>query len=119
VTLELQNPLIVMSNLSQTPTEPSDRKVLISALGWLGVIFVFLLILAVAYLPNRSVSQEEIAAAERMSIRNATRGEQTRLVTSYEWVDRENGVVRIPVERAMKLTVDELRGASAGTGGAQ
>ncbi|MEY3000795.1 MAG: hypothetical protein RL648_1009 [Verrucomicrobiota bacterium] len=103
-----------MSNPPSSTSEPSDKKVLFSALGWLGVIFVFLLILAVAYLPNRAVSIEEANVAERMTIRNTVRGEQARLVSTYEWVDREKGVVRIPVERAMKLTVDELRGEAAG-----
>lgn len=106
-----------MSNPHETVSEPSDQKVFISALGWVGVIFVFFLILAVAYLPNRAVSLEEAAAAERMTIRNTVRGEQARLVSTYEWVDRERGVVRIPVERAMKLTVDELRGESSGGDG--
>lgn len=89
--------------------EPSDRTVLISALGWIGVMLCFLLILAVAYLPNRSVSTEEVNAQERFKIRNNVRNDQARLVKAYEWVNQEAGVVRIPVERAMVLTVEELR----------
>lgn len=100
-----------MSNPTYSTSEPSDKKVFFSALGWIGVIFIFFLVVAVAYLPNRSVSLEEAAAAERLTIRNQVRGEQNQLVTSYEWVDREKGVVRIPVERAMKLTVAELKAA--------
>ena len=89
--------------------EPSDSTVLVSALGWIGVCLVFLVIVAVAYLPNRAKSQEEINAAIRYQIRNEVRGEQARLVSSYEWVNQPEGVVRIPVERAMRLTVEELR----------
>lgn len=100
-----------MSNSTHSTSEPSDKKVFLSALGWIGVIFIFFLVVAVAYLPNRSVSLEEVAAAERMTIRNQVRGEQKQLVTSYEWVDREKGVIRIPVERAMELTVAELKAA--------
>lgn len=29
-----------------------------------------------------------------------------RLATSYDWIDRDAGVVRIPVERAMELTLE-------------
>lgn len=89
--------------------EPSDSTVLVSALGWIGVCLVFLLIVAVAYLPNRAKSQEEKNAAIRYQIRNEVRGEQARLVSSYEWVNQNDGVVRIPVEQAMRLTVEELR----------
>jgi hypothetical protein len=97
-----------MSN-PQTSSEPSDRKVLISALGWIGVIFVFFLVVAVAYLPNRAVSTEQKNTEERMVIRNEVIGEQTRLVNATEWINQGEGVVRIPVERAMKLAVEELR----------
>jgi len=90
-------------------TEPSDNKMLFSALGWIGVIFVFFLVVAVAYFPNRAVSTEAQNVEIRMEIRNNVIGEQTRLVNAYEWINREEGTVRIPVERAMELTVMELR----------
>lgn len=92
-----------------TESEPSDRKILLSALGWIGVIFCFFLVVAVAYLPNRAVDNEEKLAEERLQIRNQVRGEQARLVDAYEWVDQEQGIVRIPIDRAMKLAVEELR----------
>lgn len=103
-----------MSN-AHTESEPSDRKVLLSALGWIGVIFCFFLVVAVAYLPNRAVDNEEKQAEERLTIRNQVRGEQARLVDSYEWINQEEGVVRIPVERAMKLAVEELRAEQQAT----
>ena len=34
------------------------------------------------------------------------RAAQERLLGSYEWIDRENDVVRVPVERAMQLIVE-------------
>ena len=33
------------------------------------------------------------------------RGREDRILTSYGWVDKNTGVVRIPIEQAMKLTV--------------
>ncbi len=36
----------------------------------------------------------------------AHRERERQLTTSYEWVDRSAGVVRIPVERAMELTAE-------------
>jgi Na+-transporting methylmalonyl-CoA/oxaloacetate decarboxylase gamma subunit len=98
-----------MSDLSIETKEPSDPKVLFSALGWLGVIFIFLFILAVAYLPNRSVSAEEINVEERYEILNTVNAEQASLYSATEWINQGEGVVRIPVEDAMRLTVEELR----------
>lgn len=31
---------------------------------------------------------------------------QDRLLGEYEWIDREQGIVRIPIERAMELVVE-------------
>jgi hypothetical protein len=104
-----------MSN-APIESEPSDRKVLLSALGWIGVIFCFFLVVAAAYLPNRAVSQEAKNAEIRYEIRNDVRGEQARLVDSYEWINQAEGVVRIPVDRAMKLAVEELRAEQQSTG---
>jgi hypothetical protein len=33
------------------------------------------------------------------------RAAEDRLLTSYQWVDRNNNVVRIPIDEAMKLTL--------------
>ena len=52
----------------------------------------------------------------RYEIRNEVRAEQARLVNSYEWVNQAEGVVRIPVERAMRLSVEELRAEQQSTG---
>jgi hypothetical protein len=39
------------------------------------------------------------------------RREQADLLGSYEWVDQENGVVQLPIERAMELVAEEEGGA--------
>ena len=31
------------------------------------------------------------------------RAQQKKLLTTYGWIDRKNGVVRIPIERAMEI----------------
>lgn len=106
-----------MNSAAPETKEPSDRKVLYSAIGWIGGIFIFALIVAVAYLPNQSVDVYQQNADERLQLRSEVDAEQTRLVGSYEWINEGEGVVRLPVERAMRLTVEELRqetGANAG-----
>jgi hypothetical protein len=39
----------------------------------------------------------------------AYRAEKRRLISGYAWVDRERGIVRIPIERAMELRVQQAR----------
>lgn len=102
-------------NNPQMDKEPSDNTVLLSALGWIGVILVFLLVVAVAYLPNRAVPSEEKSAEIRFQIRNEVRAEQARLTSSYEWVNQAEGIVRIPVERAIEIAVEELRAEQIST----
>lgn len=38
-----------------------------------------------------------------------TRAAQAERLAHYAWLDREHGVVALPVERAMELTLRELR----------
>lgn len=38
---------------------------------------------------------------------NAFRAKENQFLHSYGWVDRSNGVVRIPIERAMELVIHE------------
>ncbi len=35
---------------------------------------------------------------------NKFRDEEVRMLNSYDWVDKNNGIVRIPIDRAMQLT---------------
>ena len=37
---------------------------------------------------------------------DAFRFEQEEVLNSYDWVDKSNGVVRIPIERAIELTIE-------------
>lgn len=96
----------------QMPPEPSDNSALLSAFGWIGVFFLFALIVFIAYLPNRSVSMEDEDAKVRHGIRAEIDARQTRLSQNYDWVNRNDGVVRLPIDRAMELTVRDLRARS-------
>jgi len=105
-----------MSNSSQKLdlSEPSNSRVLLSALAWMGVFGVFVVIVLITYGQTPSVDVEEVNAEERLSIRNEVEATQTRLVDAYEWVNQTEGVVRIPVERAEDLVLSELEYAPEG-----
>lgn len=99
-----------MDNPHGIEPEPSEKKALYSGLGWAGVFGIFILILLVAYFPNQSVDTYAIDREARMEIKQRVEAEQATLVDGYSWVNQAEGTVRIPVERAMRLTVEELRG---------
>lgn len=77
------------------------------------VIFVALsvFVIVMGILPTRPVLPQVGSAQEWRTLR----AEQQELLGSYGWIDKENGVVHIPVERAMSLLVE--RGLPVRPGG--
>jgi hypothetical protein len=79
---------------------------------WMGVVLLFaffgLLVLVVIGASPRGDSYEEKRAKVRAEKLQAAREETTKALTTYAWVDKNKGVVRIPINEAMKLTVTEL-----------
>ena len=45
----------------------------------------------------------------------ALRAEEDSVLTTYGWIDRRNGIVHIPIDRAMALTVERGLSARSGT----
>ncbi|MBI5433417.1 MAG: hypothetical protein HZA52_11365 [Planctomycetes bacterium] len=45
---------------------------------------------------------------------NQTKSAQASRLKSYGWIDRTNGVVALPIERAMELVVAESAGVNGG-----
>ncbi len=68
-------------------------------------------------------AQRVLPPAPRLQINNsedltALRARQRKTISSYGWVDRSAGVVRIPVERAMDLVAERgLTATPKGQGG--
>jgi hypothetical protein len=79
---------------------------------WLGVILLFLLfglLVAAVIGPSvRSSDYEQKRAANRQTKLQALREQDTAALTSYAWVDKTKGTVRIPIERAMELSLTDL-----------
>jgi hypothetical protein len=55
--------------------------------------------------PNRAPPNPRLQASEPLDLR-AFREEQERTVTTYGWVDKSQGVVRIPVDEGMRLLLE-------------
>jgi len=82
-----------------------------TAAAVIGGFAIFILILVVAYLPNKPAPLPEGTKTpeERATILRELRAKETASATTYGWVDQTKGVVRIPIERAMQLTVEDLK----------
>ena len=82
-----------------------------TAAAVVGGFAIFILILVVAYLPNKPAPLPEGTKTpeERAAILRELRAKETAAATTYGWVDQTKGVVRIPIERAMQLTVEDLK----------
>ena len=82
----------------------------VTAAAVVGGFLIFVLILVVAYLPNKPAPLTEGTKTpeERATILRELRAKESAAANSYGWVDQTKGVVRVPIERAMQLTVEDL-----------
>lgn len=109
-----------MSDLAATPPR---RAFWLTAAGVIGCFLVFALVLYLGYLPSRTRQLDPAAnlTAEERQERNLLTPDERRArladlhareakaLHTYEWIDRAKGTVRLPVDRAVELTVRELQ----------
>jgi type II secretory pathway pseudopilin PulG len=81
-----------------------------------GILVVGILLLAAsdflgAWVRDRLRAEERVKVVEAVSpaLEDYQR-EQADLLGNYDWVDQENGVVQLPIERAMELVAEEEGG---------
>jgi hypothetical protein len=79
---------------------------------WLGIVLLFALfgviVLAVVGPTPRGADFEQKRAKAREEKLKTLRQADAKELTTYGWIDKNKGVVRLPIERAMELTVAEL-----------
>jgi hypothetical protein len=79
---------------------------------WLGVVLLMLLFGAIAVAiigpAPRGDTYEQQRAQNREKKLKDLREEDAKALTSYAWIDKNKGTVRLPIERAMELTAVEL-----------
>lgn len=105
-----------MSNPVPTPARPVSLITII----FLFVLFAAALLVAHYLYKPASVAAYNAApenltkdlawratAASRREALAELKGEQLKRVNGYSWVDQKNGVVHLPIERAMELTVEK------------
>jgi hypothetical protein len=100
--------------MSDRRANPSFLNQFISVAAILGCFAVFGLLLYLTYLPNRPVGFPvgSVPPAERAARLSKLRADEASLADRYSWVDQDKGIVRLPIERGMELTRQELSGKS-------
>jgi hypothetical protein len=80
--------------------------------AWFGIVLLFALfgviVLAIIGPAPRSSDYEETRAKKRVENLKTLREEADKALTTYGWIDKSKGVARVPIERAMELTVADL-----------
>lgn len=105
-----------MSDTSATPARPVSLFTIVFLLAIFGA---FLLVIRYFYQPatisavnapaenlSKDLAWRADAAARRQALAELRTKESTQ-IGSYAWVDQKAGIVQLPVERAMELTVQK------------
>jgi hypothetical protein len=79
---------------------------------WFGIVLLFALfgviVLAIIGPMPRGSDYEEMRAKKRMENLKTARDDAEKALNTYAWIDKNKGVVRIPISRAMELTTAQL-----------
>jgi hypothetical protein len=98
---------MAVSATSQTPERSP-----ISFGAWLGVVLLFLffgifVLVLVAATPHGNTYEAKRAEAREKKL-NDSHNAAIRELNSYAWVDKGKGIARIPIDRAVELTLRDL-----------
>ena len=98
--------------MADVTSPPTAARPPISFGAWLGVVLLFLffgifVFVLVAATPHGNNYEQKRAEARKKKLNDA-RNAATRELNSYGWVDKGKGVARIPIDRAMQLTLRDL-----------
>jgi hypothetical protein len=96
--------------VSVTPQTPEHAP--FSFRAWLGIVLLFLffgifVLVLVAIAPHGNTYEAKRAEAREKKLNDA-RNAATQELNSYAWVDKGKGIARIPIDRAMELTLRDL-----------
>jgi hypothetical protein len=79
---------------------------------WIGVVLLFfvfgLFVWVVIGASPRGDTYEAKRAAARQEKLKTLHEEENKALTTYGWVDKTKGVARVPIDRAMELTLADL-----------
>jgi len=95
--------------------KPSTPNHVLSALGLLGCLLIFAILLAITYVPERKeparVSKFRTEEGDPPTAKEL-RDQEAEMATTYGWINESKGEVRIPLLRAKELFVVETQKGS-------
>ncbi len=94
------------------PTSSAKPASVLSVVGILACFALFLLLVYIAYLPRQSgpyVGDGIRTPAERLAKLEELRTNEQKHGHSYAWIDQSAGLVQLPIDRAMELTVQRYQ----------
>jgi hypothetical protein len=97
---------------------PAPERAPISFGAWFGIVLLFLLFglvvfVLVAATPHGDTYEQKRAKAREEKLKTIKEAAAKDL-NSYAWVDKGKGVARIPIDRAMQLTLRDLASKKPG-----
>ena len=98
--------------MADVTSPPTAARPQVSFGAWLGVVLLFLffgifVFVLIAATPHGNNYEQKRADARAKKLNDA-RTAATQELNSYAWVDKGKGVARIPINRAMQLTLRDL-----------
>jgi type II secretory pathway pseudopilin PulG len=88
---------------------------------WLGIVLLFAVFGMIAFVMMKASARGDTYEKKRAKVRaeklEAAQKENLTALTTYGWVDKNKGIVRIPVDQAMKLTLVESADKKPTVGG--
>jgi len=96
------------SRSSSPAKSPSTAVFVWATLGAVGTILLVGILVWLFYFYSSKGPVTEDIVAQRKATLAEVQAKQQQLISEYVWIDKENDVVRIPIEQAMKLTIKDL-----------
>lgn len=92
------------------PIEDSAKGGLLPLVFTLGGFFLFVAVVAYFWLDRRpeTVAFGGVTPEARVQLLRELQEREAEMLNQYGWIDRNEGVVRLPIARAMELSVDEI-----------
>lgn len=87
---------------------PSGLKFSLSLALALGLMLTLAAVMIFLYLPSRPRPVNAAIVEERLEKLKTVNAAQHELISTYAWQDEAHTQVRIPIERAMELTLQSL-----------
>ena len=82
---------------------------LLTVVGVIGSMLIFVLILGIAYLPGRNEPVNQQIVDMRTATKESVDASGAKALNEAALIDAENKIYKIPVDQAVALTIEKLQ----------